>query len=192
MKTKQTLTAIYHPQSNDKNERSHAILKEYLRHYSNEQEPWDIVLPKATLSYNTTVNRITKYTPFELQLGYEPNSILEEMDEDETYEQIVQNKKYKHEQILKEAKENITDAQPSISYENLEPILPNSKVLTRNYTSSGLQARWKGPYKVEKILPNQSIIVNKNGKLVTHHRTNVKIFRHRDLIISEDEEDEEG
>ena len=119
MKTKQTLTSIYHPQSNGKNERSHGILKDYLRHYSSEQEPWDIVLPKATLSYNTTVNRTMKHTLFELQLGYEPNSILKEMDEDETYEQIIQNKKYKHEQIVKEAKENITDAQPSTSYENL-------------------------------------------------------------------------
>lgn len=38
---KHTLTSVYHPQSNGKNERSHLILTEYIRHYINEQEQWE-------------------------------------------------------------------------------------------------------------------------------------------------------
>lgn len=177
MKSKHVLTSVYHPQSNGKNERSHIILKEYLRCYQTTENPWDLILPKAMLNYNCTINRSTGYTPFELQLGYEPNSILDEQDEYLTLRQQIDNLKLKHENKIIETIENLQFQQPSTSYSHLDPIYKGNLVLIRNYNAKSLEERWRGPFEVTQVTDSHSIKINEYGKPTVHHRTNVKLFK---------------
>jgi len=61
-------TTAYHPQSNGSIERSHHVLAEYLKQYTNKSD-WDKYLKLASFSYNTSVHEGTRYTPYELVYG---------------------------------------------------------------------------------------------------------------------------
>lgn len=81
-------TSGYRPQSNGALERSHHVLAEYLKVYTNELTDWDELLPFAMLSYNTTVHSSTNFTPFELLFGKPariPSNISEEDGQTENY-----------------------------------------------------------------------------------------------------------
>ncbi|XP_043263448.1 uncharacterized protein LOC122403783 [Colletes gigas] len=68
-KIKQLTTSGYRPQTNGSLERSHHVLTEYLKHYMNSYEDWDLLIPFAMFSYNTSVHEATDFTPFELIFG---------------------------------------------------------------------------------------------------------------------------
>ena len=53
-------------------ERSHIVLTEYLRQYTEMVETWDEYLDLATFSYNTSVHEGTRYTPYEIVFGKLP------------------------------------------------------------------------------------------------------------------------
>lgn len=66
-------TTAYHPQTNGGLERSHAVLKDYLRMFVNhDQNNWDEWVGSAVFTYNTSENTSTKYTPFNLLFGWDP------------------------------------------------------------------------------------------------------------------------
>ena len=68
-KIKQLTTSGYRPQTNGSLERSHIVLTEYLKHYMESHEEWDIFIPFAMFSYNTSVHEATNFTPHELVFG---------------------------------------------------------------------------------------------------------------------------
>lgn len=187
MKSGHVLTWVYHPQSNGKNERSHIILKEYIRCYQTPENPWDLLLPKAMLNYNCTINRTTGYTPFELQLGYEPNSIFDERDEYVTLQQQIENLKLKHENKIIETIDNLHSQRPFTSYQHLEPISTGDPVLIRNYNAKPLEERWKGPYEVIEAIGGHFVKVKEREKPTVHHRTNIKLFKQAAQTLPDDE-----
>lgn len=66
-------TSAFHPQSNGSLERSHRALKEYFRHFIDEnQRNCDELSKFASFAYNTSVHASTKYTPYELLFGRKP------------------------------------------------------------------------------------------------------------------------
>lgn len=67
-------TSAYHPQTNGTLERSHHTLATYLKMYTNSAKTdWDEWLPYAFFMYNSTPHSSTKYTPYELVFGKNPN-----------------------------------------------------------------------------------------------------------------------
>ena len=71
---KHNLCAAYHPQSNGALERSHSLLHSYLRHYISEnQTNWDRFVHFAMFAFNTSINRNTGFSLFELLFGHRPN-----------------------------------------------------------------------------------------------------------------------
>ena len=68
-KIKQITTSGYRPQTNGSLERSHIVLTEYLKHYMDNYEDWDLLIPFAMFSYNTSVHEATNFTPYELIFG---------------------------------------------------------------------------------------------------------------------------
>ena len=68
-KIRMDMTSGYHPQSNGALERSHQVLTDYLKHYVEDYEDWDRLLPFAMLSYNTSVHEATKFSPYEILYG---------------------------------------------------------------------------------------------------------------------------
>ena len=106
LKIQHIFTSNYHPQSNGKNERSHVILNEFIRYYANEKE-WDDTLSYAMLKYNYTTNRQTGYTPYELQMGRESNTIFDKNMDTRDLEDIMETQGIITENKLRDALERI-------------------------------------------------------------------------------------
>ena len=86
-KVKQLTTSGYQPQTNGSLERSHIVLTDYIKHYANNYDDWDQLLPFAMFAYNTSVHEATNFTPYELVFGRVariPSSFLQG-EETETY-----------------------------------------------------------------------------------------------------------
>ena len=108
---KHIITSAYHPQSNGALERSHSTLKDYLKHYINQnQTNWDKYIPLAMFSYNTHIHSSTKFTPYELLFGHKPilpSSITEYPELRYTYETYYDQLKYRLNRTHQIAKENL-------------------------------------------------------------------------------------
>jgi len=175
--TKHTLTSIYHPQSNGKNERSHLILTEYIRHYINEQEQWDMILLQAMLTYNCTINKNTGYTPYELQFGREPNHIFSEEDDRLTFQKQIEDLQLQHENKLDEARRNIREYQDSnIPSKSYTPIENNDLVLVRNFNAKSFEPQWKGPFPVVRHDKYITYHIRENTEVKQYHRSDIKPF----------------
>ena len=66
---RQFKTTAYDPQSNGSLERSHHVLKEYLKQIIDKNTEWDDWIELAMFSYNTRIHEGTKCTPYELVFG---------------------------------------------------------------------------------------------------------------------------
>ena len=62
-------TTAHHLQLNGSLERSHHVLKEYLKQFIKNNAEWDDCFGLAMFSYNTSVHEGTKCTPYELVFG---------------------------------------------------------------------------------------------------------------------------
>lgn len=62
-------TTAFHPQSNGSVERTHHVLTEYLKQYTDQGKNWEEYLDLDMFSYNTSYHESTKFTPCELILG---------------------------------------------------------------------------------------------------------------------------
>ena len=71
-KIKQLRSSAYQPQSLGALERSHHTFVEYLRHYCGKND-WDLWLPYAMFSFNTSVHESTGVTPHEVVFGRKAN-----------------------------------------------------------------------------------------------------------------------
>lgn len=174
---KHVLTSVYHPQSNGKNERSHLILKEYIRHYINEQQQWDMILPQAMLTYNCTINKNIGYTPYELQFGREPNHIFSEEDERITLQKQIEDLHLQHENKLEEARRSIRDYQDSnLPIKSYEPIEKHDLVLVKNFNAKSFEPQWKGPFPVIRHDKFITYHIRENSEIKQYHRSDIKPF----------------
>ena len=175
-----------HPQTIGKLERTHASLKTNLKMASGEyRRQWHKYLPLAVLNYNTTYHssigcepskvfhgRIP-YNVFDHKLGNNPNKdflptteFAEELQQrtkvliDKTKHNIMQTYlKYK-EYYDRKAKAAPLSEQDFCFI--LQPKADNqrSKIPFREY-------RWIGPYRIEKVLPNDNYIVRRLNTNIT-------------------------
>ena len=67
------LSTAYHPQTDSQTERINQEVKQYLRHFVNEQQnDWSSLFPTAEFALNNQVNASTGKSPFELVYSYSP------------------------------------------------------------------------------------------------------------------------
>ena len=73
MRCRRNLSTAFHPQTNGQTERQNQSLEAYLRIFVDEQqENWAKLLPCAEFSYNNFIHVATGMTPFQLNLGWDP------------------------------------------------------------------------------------------------------------------------
>ena len=105
------VTTAYHPQTNGALERSHQTLSNYLKHFINDhQNDWDEWLDFATFSYNTNTHTSTKFTPYEVlfeRWAYLPSSFSSEPNFIYSYDDYIEELKYKLKTVFKSARENL-------------------------------------------------------------------------------------
>ena len=76
--TKLQFSTAYHPQTDSQTEVVNRSLGNLLRCLIGEHTGnWDLLLPRAEFAYNSSVNRTTGKSPFEVVCGYKPNRPLD-------------------------------------------------------------------------------------------------------------------
>jgi hypothetical protein len=155
-------TTPFHPESNGSLERSHRVLKEYLRHYIKEdQSNWDEWLPYAVHVYNTSTHTSTGYTPFELVYCFKStmsSTLQEEPSVQYTYDDFKGELKNRLQTAHLVARERLMDAKrQSKEHYDKNAKLPSfqigEKVLLYDETvrrgrSRKLCSQWLGPYEI--------------------------------------------
>lgn len=188
--TKNILSSPYHPQTNGALERSHLTLKDYLKHYINEnQNNWDEFIPFAMFAYNTHVHKSTGFTPYEVLFGnkpFLPNSITSEPTFSYSYDDYVINLKQKLNATQKTARENLlTSKTKSKIYYDKKIIFQYYKIndlvyILNKQTKPGLSKKlspnFKGPYRITQVYPNKTVQIKIKNKLVTYHVNQLKPF----------------
>ncbi len=75
MGVKQNISTAYHPRTDRQSECSNQWVEQYLRFYVNEcQDNWCAYLPMAEFAHNSWPHEITRKSPFELLMGYNPHA----------------------------------------------------------------------------------------------------------------------
>lgn len=72
------MSSVHHPQTEGSSEIMNRVVENYIRCYcSLNQDDWDALLPSAEFAFNSSKLDSTGYTPFELDLGWNPASPLD-------------------------------------------------------------------------------------------------------------------
>lgn len=183
---KKIQTSPYHPESNGALERSHRVLKEYLRNYVNKNlDDWDSYIPFAIFSYNTSVHSGTNYTPHELLYGTPavlPSNIFAPSQNitynfDDYYFEL----RHKLNDAHKFARENlIKSKETSKKYfdtkVNILTLKEGDKVLLLDSTSKKLAPKYTGPYEVIEIVSNTNSKIKIKNKNKIVHNNRLKKF----------------
>lgn len=73
---KSRMSTAYHPQTDGQAERTNQEIEAYLRIYcASHPENWTRHIPIIEFAHNNRVHSVTKRTPFELLMGYEPTTL---------------------------------------------------------------------------------------------------------------------
>ncbi|XP_032689886.1 uncharacterized protein LOC116853116 [Odontomachus brunneus] len=166
-KIKQCRTTAYYPQSNGSVERSHHVLWEYLKQYTNQKEEWDEFITLAMFSYNTSVHESTNYTPHELVFGKiartpSDNPPLENNIND-TYNEYLINLFNRIRTTQEIARNNlkISKVRSKLYYDqraNPQIFQVNDRVYLLKEPSKGkLGDQYTGPYEIIKVLDNNNV-----------------------------------
>lgn len=160
-------STAYHPETIGALERSHKSLNEFLRIFCNEtKEDWDKWVHYFSYAYNTTPHIAHNYAPFELVFGrvekIQNDLIKNKIDPIYNVEDYYLELKYRLQvafqrtrEYLEQSKNNLITKQDKI---NPIQLAVGSKVALKNENRKKLDAVYKGPFIVEKILDPNIII----------------------------------
>ncbi|XP_043465750.1 uncharacterized protein LOC122500742 [Leptopilina heterotoma] len=180
LKIKHVKTSVYHPQSNGKNERSHKKINEYLSIYAQKDE-WDKELPKAMLTYNMTINRITGFSPFEPQNGRKAREAFETANKITNLVKKNELKQLEHENKLHVARRKINESQRKQILTDKKTIAVGEQILIRNHMRKKGDPLWLGPHVVLHKIRNTYTIEN-NRKV---HKEDIKKY----FVLDSEEDD---
>ena len=111
-KVKHNVCTTYHPETNGALERSHGLLHAYLRHYINEnQTDWDQYIHFSMFAYNTSTNRNTGFSPYELLFGRTaniPSKFYNKANFIYGYDNFLNEMKVRIHENFRRARENLT------------------------------------------------------------------------------------
>ena len=197
-KIKQITTSAYHPQSNGALERSHQVLADYLKHYVENYEDWDRLIPFAMFSYNTSVHEGTKFTPHELVYGKPARipSSFPSGEQIETYGSYLIDLVTHIDQIRAMATTNLNNAKVrSKRYHDRNLNEKSFKVGDIVYTlretdKHKFASNYLGPYEIVELLDKNNVILeSKEGKRILKHMDKLKHAHFSEEADSDSETD---
>ncbi|KAL4153886.1 hypothetical protein QTP88_001719 [Uroleucon formosanum] len=172
-------TTPWHPQTNGYLERSHKILKNYLRSFVDEDNNWDKLLCYSTFCYNTTVHTSTNFTPYELLFGRKPNipsTLTREPEPQYNYDNYVFDLKKIMQETHKIARNNLVKKKENNKeyYDKTHnPITLHigDKILLKDQNKKNTLAQnWTGPYEVIILHDNENITIKKRTEKLSSKR----------------------
>jgi hypothetical protein len=177
--------SIYHPQSNGAVEKANALIFTSIKKILDSQSKgkWAEVLPRAVWSYNTSVSRETKFTPFKLLYGEEPITPREiKLHSARTRtEAIYHPTEVESKNLLEPKRIKAVDNLQFYIKEikawrdkkvKLKHIAVGDSVLLwspHTETAGKLEPKWTGPFLVmEKIRPGSFCLADSEGRVREH------------------------
>lgn len=188
-KIRRIRTTAYRPQSNGSLERSHWMLGEYLKQYTNVDHQWDQWVDLAMLNYNSCVQESTKYTPYELVFGRLPRlpsgDLLREGDLLPTYGGYLVDLITRLNTIQKLAYDNLVSSKfRSKKYYDRKINEKNFRVGDYVFLLSGpkpdkLGDQYTGPHKILEVInkTNFRIQIGQSSKVVHANRLKISYIK---------------
>ena len=187
-----SMSTADHPQSDGQTENMVKQCKECLRHYLNyEQNNWEKLLPAIEFAINSTPNRSTGYTPFELDTGRIPTTpasiTLDPAPSDEPA-QSAQAFLDHIQAAMQDARDSIARAQDrqalqanksrhSSPFKIGDLVLVSTKhlldVTQRNRPSTKLRRPFTGPFLITDIIGTNAVKLNLPDHIRAHSTFNV-------------------
>jgi hypothetical protein len=186
--TKQKLSTTNRPQTDGQTEAINKIIGTYLRLYINQKmDNWLELLPLAEFAYNASTHSATKFSPFELDIGYIPPVPLDELplDDDINDGQRLLGKKFASRQKanLQLARDRLWTANQLLIHkflpEHIPSFNPGDKVLVLYPVIHKAQStkdlpkeerkkmkwlpKWTGPFKVIEKIHNAAYRIDLEG-----------------------------
>ena len=181
---KHVTTSGYHPQTNGSLERSHQVLIDYLKHYIQDYEDWDRLIPFAMMSYNAMTHEGTKFSPHELIFGKTvriPTS-FPPVDQLQTYGQYLQELITHVSDIRARARDNLIQAKEKskLRYDKRaheRHFKDGDFVLALEEPKEGkLGPFYDGPFPIMEILNcNNVVILDHEGNRRGKHMDKLKL-----------------
>ena len=199
-KVNQVTTSGYHPQSNGALERNHQVLTDYLKHYVEDYEDWDRLIPFAMFSYNTSVHEGTNFTPRELVYGKQTRtpSQFPSANQIETYGSYLIDLVTHIDEIRAMAAKNLCRAkvrskeiydkrlnEQDFAVGDLVDVLNEPK-------KSKFDSQYVGPYEIIELLDKNNVILESaEGKRFLKHMDKLKYAYFSEETDSDSENDSE-
>ena len=201
---KQLLTTVYHPECNGLIERFHQFLKEKLkitalqRNFDfQDEDDWDVFIPSIVHAYNITPHSTTKYAPYHLLFGQQPQlplrmgkirqvRAIKSRDYKEYLVEFIRqmaivNDKTKRwvKMTNKRMAARINNTRVDFKFELHDRVMYFiGNQLTGNERK--LKSNWKGPYEITQVKPNGvtyeiKLLSNKETEIKTVHGKYLKL-----------------
>lgn len=172
-------TSAFHPQANGSLERTHIVLKEYLKVTVGKNEDWDDYIEMAMFSYNSSWHSASRYTPHELVFGRParlPSSHPPTEEEKlPTYEGYLEDLIVKLNKVRENARNNLINAKikSKVYYDrdvNEKSFAVGSSVFLLNEAAKTFGNNYKGPFEIVEVLPRGNVRIRhkKNRTKVVH------------------------
>ena len=173
LNVKHVLSSAYHPESQGALERFHATLKTMIRTFCLDQpKSWDEGIPLLLFAAREVVQESLGFSPFELVFGHQvrgPLALLSEKwknnNQSKSLLDHMQDFRQRLQEMWKLAKDNLTSSQHHMKvwYDRkarARVFKPGEKVLVLfPIQSNPLQARFHGPYLVQKQVGDLNYVV---------------------------------
>ncbi|XP_051153829.1 uncharacterized protein LOC127291410 [Leptopilina boulardi] len=176
---KQITTSGYRPQTNGALERSHIELTDFIKHYAEDFDDWDRLLPFAMFNYNTSVHEATNFTPYELVFGKLARipSSFPQGPELETYGSYLKELITRMSEIQGIAAKNLVQAKlKSKEYHDRTARPLKAKIGDKVFAYKEIRAnkfdkRAEGPYTVVGFTQNNNVILeDENNERFSKHK----------------------
>jgi hypothetical protein len=158
---KQSMSSIFHPQTDGQTEQANDILEDMLRAYvSPEQHNWDECLDAAEFAINNAWQEAVRATPFELNYGHHPTTPVSVLVEQNSRDTVAKALVDCVSDGIKRAREHMEAAQLrykqyvdsgrlDVTFKVNDLVMLSTKNLKLTGTKK-LSARYIGPFKVIK------------------------------------------
>jgi hypothetical protein len=184
-KTQHLKTTPYYPQCNGLAERMCQTIKNMLSHFVNQEvSDWDIFLPQITYAYNTSVQKSTQLTPFDLIFGRPPKLPIDVMYELPRDFQFGENYKNRFAESREIAKLHIKEAQDvqrteynlrhhDVAFKIKELVALNATTQRAGILSK-MAPRWTGPYEILKVISPVNYLIWRPDQPLKTRKVNIR------------------
>lgn len=178
---KHIMNAVACPRANGQVERvNRTVLQSLTACIGDRHHAWEDYIVQVQRGLNSTFNKSTKKSPYELVFGFVPRFPLDVREPEQAGVNLIQNRKEAAENLIVNSTQMKTRFDkkhiPSLVFKVNDLVQVERRILKKGITSGKLVDKYAGPYKVVKILDNDRYRVES---------LNVRGRRYRNIIASD-------